>query len=1196
MFFLSLFIMATAAGIFDGITATINSVTIVNSAIAINGLLNEMNVIMFFLLPSIIGGTIFKDFENEMHSVTFSYPFKKWEYLSAKFLSGLTITILVMLCAALGIMLGSVLPGTNSELLGPFILMNYVQSFIYYLIPNLIFYGAIVFAVVTFTRNVSVGFITVLGLIILQSFAGVLTQDADNKILSAMLDPFGSQANSYYTEYWTIYERNENSLPFGEIIAYNRLLWTGIGVLIFGFVYRTFSFHQEAFSFNWFRKKEGQAVTKKNFGSIMSVKLPKVHLDFSFIENLKVSWTLSAFDFRYIIKSWAFIIITILGLLLSLATITVSSEIYGTDTLPVTWQMLEFPGLFFGLFTNLLTFLYAGMLIHRSRGSNADQLIHSTPAPNWVILFSKFLALVKMQAVLLLAVMFLGMGIQIFNGYYNFEIDQYLFQLFGINLIHVVIWGLLALFVHTFFKNFYIGFFILLVVSIGINFLDTIGIEQMIFKYNQAPGTAYSDMNGYGSSLGPYYIYKLYWLLLGAALYILALAFFRRGVPDSISERFNVAFKEFTPVLKILFSVFMIGFVAMGSWIYYVNNVKHENLSSKELEKRLADWEKNYGKFEGIPQPRIVDVKVDLDLYPESRDFEANGRYVLVNKTEVTIDSIHIDHGGFVTSFDFETDYEWVLEDDTMNYDIYQLSTPLSPGDSVIFTFNIKNKPNEIFRNNSPIRSNGTFINNSIFPRVGYNPASELSGEESREKYDLPPKERMAPPTDSASLRNTYIAYDADWIDFETTISTSPKQIAIAPGYLQKEWTEEGRRYFHYKMDVKMLNFYSYISAEFEIAKDSWNDIPIEVYYHKDHDYNVDRMIKGVKRGLEYYTEEFSPYQHKQVRIIEFPRTGGGFAQSFANTIPYSEAVGFIAAVDDENEDGVDYPFSITAHEVAHQWWAHQVIGANVQGATVMSESMSEYSSLKVLEKEYGAEKMRIFLKDALDSYLTGRTFESTKEKALIYNENQPYIHYNKGSLVMYALSDYIGEEKLHEALRAYIDDVAFQDPPYTTSLEFLSYLREATPDSLQYLLTDMFETITLYDNNVKDAGFSTNADSSYTVKLDFYSAKYRTSETGKRIYTNAEGDSLSLEVEGRRRPIQSLPLADWIDVGVFGTDEEGKEKVLYLKKHKISDIENSIEITVDELPLSAGIDPYNKLIDLDSNDNRRPLIEQKEE
>ncbi len=1195
MFFLSTLIMATAAGIFEGITASINSVTIVNSAIAINGLLNEMTVIMFFLLPSIIGGTIFKDFDNEMHSVTFSYPFKKWEYLGAKFLSGLTITIIVLSFAAIGIMLGSVLPGTNPELLGPFILMNYVQSFVYYLIPNLVFYGAIVFAVVTFTRNVSVGFITVLALIILQSFAGVLTQDSDNKILTAMLDPFGSLANNYYTEYWTIYERNENPLPFGDIILYNRLLWTGIGLLIFGFVYRTFSFEQEAFSFSFFRKKEGQAVTKKNFGSIMAVKLPKVNLNFSLIEQIKTAWIISNQDLKYIIKSWAFIIITIFGLLFSLATIAVSSEIYGTDTLPVTWQMLEFPGLFFGLFINLLTFLYAGMLIHRSRTDKIDQLVHSTPAPNWAILLSKFFALVKMQGVLLLGIMFLGIGIQIYGGYYNFELDQYLFKLFGIELVHVVIWGLLALFVHTFFKNFYIGFFVLLVFSIGLNFLDQIGVEQMIFKYNQSPGTAYSDMNGFGSSLAPYYIYKLYWLFLGVILYVLSIIFFRRGVPDSISERFYEASKAFSPTLKTVFSVCLIGFLSMGTWIYYVNNISNENLSSKQFEKRLADWEKNYGKFENIAQPRIVDVNVDLDIYPESRDFEARGKYILVNKTDVAIDSIHVDHGGFITEFGFEKPSELVLEDDSMNYDIYQLAEALQPGDSVVFTFSISNKPNGIFRNNSPIRANGTFVNNSLFPRIGYNPASELRGEESREKFGLPPKERMASQTDSVALQNNYIAYDADWIDFETTISTSPEQIAIAPGYLQKDWTENGRRYFHYKMDSKMLNFYSFISAKFEVAKDSWNDIAIEVYYHKDHDYNIDRMIKGVKRSLDYYTEEFSPYQHKQVRIIEFPRTGGGFAQSFANTIPYSEAIGFIAEVDEENEDGVDYPFSITAHEVAHQWWAHQVIGANVQGATVMSESMSEYSSLKVLEKEYGEDKMRIFLKDALDSYLLGRTVETTKEKPLIYNENQQYIHYNKGSLVLYALSDYIGEENMNAALSRYIDDVAFQNAPYTTATEFLSYLDEATPDSLKYLLEDMFRTITLYDNSVKEASFETLEDSTFKVDLEFYATKYRTSEEGKRSYKNTAGDSLSVEIEGRRRPLQSLPLEDWIDVGVFGVDEDGKETVLYLKKYKITEIENLVSITVDQKPVSAGIDPYNKLIDTDSNDNKRVLKEGKD-
>ncbi|MEX0719868.1 MAG: M1 family aminopeptidase [Balneolaceae bacterium] len=1186
--------MAVSAGLFESLTVSMNTITIVNSATYINEALNEMAIIAYFLLPAIIGGTIYKDYKYEMYPVIYSYPFAKWEYLLAKFLSGLCIALLVVVASAAGIFLGTVFPGTNPELLGSFKLLNYTQPFLYYIIPNMIFFGAIVFAVVTFTRNINVGFITILALFLIQIFAQNLTQDLDNKMLAAILDPYGFQANQYYTEYWTVFERNLNPLPWGELILYNRLLWTGLGIAIFGLVYRTFSFNQQPFSFNIFGKGKGEAVSKKNFGSILKISLPKVKIDLSFFQNLNLAWKISDADFKYVIKGWAFIIISLVGLLISLSVILLSGEIYGTDTLPVTWQMLALPGTFFSLFINILTFLYAGMLVHRSRTYKMDQLVHVTPTPNWTLLLSKFLALVKMQVVLLSIIMIAGIGVQTFNGFYNIEIGLYLFDLYAVSLIHVVIWGMFSLFFHSLFKNYYIGFILLLLISIGISFLGTIGIEQDIFKFNQGPGTNYSDMNGYGSSLAEYYVYKGYWLLLGIALYVLSIILFRRGMPGSLKERFQNAKREFTPTLKAVFTLSLIGFLAMGSWIYYVDNVKYEMISSKEYEKRSADWEKNYSKYKNAPQPRIISTNINLDLMPETRDFKAAGTYLLQNKTKVPIDSIHIDHNNFVSTFDFNQSYELVLEDDSMNYDIYQLSERLMPGDTLLFTFEVSNKPNEILRNNSPVLKNGTFINNSLFPRIGYQESQELSGTDARERYNLPPKERMAPPTDSVARMNNYISGDADWIDFETTVSTSPEQIAIAPGYLQDEWEESGRRYFHYKMDSTMVNFYSFISADFEVAVDSWNDVSIEVYYHADHDYNIDRMIKGVKESLDYYTANYSPYQHQQVRIIEFPRTRGSFAQSFANTIPYSEAVGFIAEVDSTNEDGIDYPFNITSHEVAHQWWAHQVIGANVQGATMLSESLSEYSSLKVLEKEYGERKMRIFLKDALDKYLTGRAFETKKEQPLIYNENQQYIHYNKGSLVFYALSDYIGEENLNAALSSYIDEVAFQEPPYTTSLELLDYLKDATPDSLQYLITDMFETITLYDNRVEEASWQEIENDEFQVDLTLQASKYKTGDTGQRIYKNNAGDSLAVEIAGKRQPVQSLPLEDWIEVGVFGLDEFGQEKMLYLEKHKFTEILNDLTITVDEQPTSAGIDPYNKLIDTISGDNRRAPSEKK--
>src|SRR5205823_1938782 len=115
--------------------------------------------------------------------------------------------------------------------------------------------------------------------------------------------------------------------------------------------------------------------------------------------------------------------------------------------------------------------------------------------------------------------------------------------------------------------------------------------------------------------------------------------------------------------------------------------------------------------------------------------------------------------------------------------------------------------------------------------------------------------------------------------------------------------------------------------------------------YHPDHPYNVDRMIEGVRATLAYCTKSFRPYGHSVIRIAEFPRYEQ-FAQSFINNIPFSEGVGFIARVRPNDESDVDYPYFVTAHEVAHQWWAHHVIGAEAKGATMRSESLAEYSAL----------------------------------------------------------------------------------------------------------------------------------------------------------------------------------------------------------------------------------------------------------
>ncbi|WP_053977736.1 ABC transporter permease/M1 family aminopeptidase [Mangrovimonas xylaniphaga] len=1192
IFFVLAFFMASAsAGIFDSVTVTTGSSRIVNSPIGIFNLYNALTIFIFFLFPSIIGISIYRDYKSEMHTILYSYPFSKANYLFAKFFSAIVVVTGIVFVIGIGMFIGFRFPGTNSELVAPFDLQSYLYTYLVYILPNVLLFGAIVFAVVTFTRNIAAGFITIVLLIFIQGLMEGLLSDSDNRALAAMLDPYGASAADYYVRYWTVAEQNEWHLPFKGLIIYNRLLWLGIASLIFGLVYKFFSFSQNAVSFS-FRKDKGERSVKRNFGGITKINLPKVSFDYSFLQNLKTMWKLSNMEFLYIVKSWPFISILIVGLIIVLISLSEIGNLFGTPTLPVTWKMLN-GGSAFVIAINICTFLYAGLLVHRGNITRMEDLIDVTPIPNWTLFLSKFIALLKMQLVMLAIIMASGMLFQIYNGYYNFEIGHYVYELFVLSFISYAIWAFLSMFVQTLMRNPYLGLFVLIVLAIGMPLLSLAGVEQAIFKYNQGPGYAYSDMNGYGDSFGLYMIYKLYWLFCGLVLLVFTALFWVRGLPDSFKERIQIAKRRLTLKMTILLSVFVIGFLALGFRIYYQNNILNTRISSKESELRTVEWEKTYKKYENAAQPRIVAVKANVNIFPKQLNFDASGEYVMINKTDVAIDSIFLNHNSYPSTFEFDKPNTLVSEDTIYNFDIYELKQPMLPGDSLTLSFTVKNKPNSLLEKNSPVRHNGTFINNfQIFPNLGYN-GGELQDNKIREKYDLPPNELKPMPTDSTALGNTYIGKDSDWVDFEATVSTSEDQIAIAPGYLQKEWTENGRRYFHYKMDSKILNFYGFNSAEYEVKKDTWKDVNLEIYYHKGHEYNLDRMMAGMKASLEYNTKNFSPYQHKQLRIIEFPRTGGSFAQSFPNTIPFSEGVGFIADVDETEEGGVDYPFAITVHEVAHQWWAHQVIGADVLGATMLSESLSEYVSLKVLEHQQGKSQMRKFLKEALDDYLTQRTFESKREKPLMYNDGQGYIRYQKGSLVFYAISDYIGEEKLNNALKAYVEKVKFQEAPYTTSVEMVDYIKEVTPDSLQYVIKDMFETITLYENRVADVTSTELENGKYQVDIHFQVSKYRNDEKGKRFFSDNGKDSLQYQSETMKKPEYSVPLADYIDIGIFGEEEVNgvkKETELYLKKQKITQIDNHISIIVDEKPVEVGVDPYNKLIDTNSNDNRKKL------
>lgn len=347
------------------------------------------------------------------------------------------------------------------------------------------------------------------------------------------------------------------------------------------------------------------------------------------------------------------------------------------------------------------------------------------------------------------------------------------------------------------------------------------------------------------------------------------------------------------------------------------------------------------------------------------------------------------------------------------NYRIYELATPMQPGERRQLRFETLLEERG-FPNDNPLTrivENGTCLNNyEIAPTIGMDRDGLLQDRAKRRKHGLPPELRPAKLEDEAANEFHYLRRDSDWVTAELTLTTDIDQTPIAPGYTVSDTVRDGRRTLVTRTDVPIMHFFSIQSARYAQKKDTWRDrdgktVELAVYYHPEHEHNVQRMLDAMKRSLEIFSERFSPFQFHQLRILEFPAYES-FAQSFANTVPYSERIGFIQNYDEQRSDEmIDLVTYVTAHEVAHQWWAHQIIGAYKQGMTLLSETLAQYSALLVMEALYGPEQIRKFLKGELDGHLRSRGGEILEELPLVRVENQPYIHSLSKGLTRHVLA-----------------------------------------------------------------------------------------------------------------------------------------------------------------------------------------------
>jgi ABC-2 type transport system permease protein len=1135
----------------------------INSPFAIAKTTVTCSLIWLLMAAVVAGDAAGRDVATGVHPLIWTAPISKAEYLGGRFLAALLINASLLLAVQGGIMVAVYSPGVDPVLIGPFRPAAYLTAYAFLALPNALIATAIQFSLALRAGRPMTGYLGSLLLFFMSFVVAMFLLLQGRQDLANLLDSIGVHfILSELSHLWTTIEKSTRLLALEGTVLTNRLLWLGIAAGSLALTYGRFRFEH--------RVEKGRGARRRNTSvpSAPSSHDPQpaslgtlsVPLARGFALHARQTLAIAAGSFRMVAWSWPGL--ALLGAIpfMTVPVILDQMELNGVPLVPVTGRVLGELTAPLGaemsrwVIVPLLIVFFAGELVWRERDAGLGEINDAMPGSDWAPILGKFLGLGLVLAAFMAMLTMAGMLAQAMMGYRDFQPALYLKTLFGLQLPEYLLFAALALVVHVVVDQKYIGHLAAILASVFIGLASLFGIEHNLLVYGAGPDWSYTEMSGFGASLGPWLWFKLYWAAWALLLVVAAKLLLVRGLERGLRVRLRLARGRFTRATAWTAAAAVALILTLGGFIFYNTNVRNEYLTASEAKERRAEYERRYGRYARVPQPRIAATKLHVEIHPRRREVELRGSYQLVNRSTTAIGSIHV---ATVRSVEtgavaFDRKAKLLPGSDDRGHRIYALERPLQPGDSLRLDFEVHVRPRG-FREHgadSSVVANGThFTNHDCLPAIGYQQSRELTSPADRRAYGLPPRPLIASIHDLEARKER-----GERMAFEAVIGTDGDQTAVAPGVLRRTWRDPatGRRYFHYASDAPIGSEQFFFSADYRLHEAKWNGVAIRIFHDPRHTANLERMVRGVRASLEYYTKQFGPYPYSYVSFVEHPGDGDGAGiHAVPAMLIWEEGFAFWNPKDEP--DGLDHPFAVVAHEMAHQW---TVPYANVEGAPVLSESLAWYYAMKVVEHSRGREHLRRLLTFMRHPH----PHPPIRRGEPLLRGLDPYLSYRKGPFALYALSESIGEERVNGALRRLLEKHRPEGAPLATTLDLYRELQAVTPPSFKPLLHDLFEVNTFWDFETEQATAKQTAPGTWQVTLDVKAAKVVFDEAGVETV---------------------LPMDEWVEIGVFAAAAEGHGELsaaLYLQKHRIRSGEQTITVTVRGKPVLAGIDPHHVL------------------
>ncbi|MCG7547522.1 M1 family aminopeptidase [Pseudoalteromonas sp. Of7M-16] len=1122
-------------------------------------LVREESIILMILAAIFVGRVAISNHIFSTQELIFCRPINHWAYhfarLSAIFIVVALLSCLTLITSVVCAYIGWQWQLLPSDVIGPFQWDFILSPLIIIMLPNALYYSLLFYAIgITFksqraVAGMSIALVVLTGLLLAWAEAARLHGGARLHEWLMLLDISAFSHIINQTVYWSIYEKQTQTLSLSPALLFNRCLWLLVTLAIFLGAIKVSLLHKRFVQFKRKQTFEPQS---------QDVHLNKeTHAIKKRPSNIWLLYRQVKFEVFHIVTKPSFWFVIGLSVFITL-WFPMESD-FGTPYWRVTYAMIEQLDAVLLIPIFMVLLFYCPELIWRERESGIGTILECYPIKNQLLWSAKFIAALFIVMAILAVSVSASVKLQLDSGIgiEAIELQQYLFSVGVVSATTVACLLSLTFFVHAISLNRATGTAVMAVLIIAFQFTPP------MLSFALFPTMVYSDLNGYGQSIFATIVYFIYWGSLSIILAILGYLLWPRGESPNLRARLSVLFRQLSKKDKHIILLSSVLFFASGSHIFY-NSVLSPSTEMQSIDDDTAvAYEKTFSSHRLKLPPTIQQVDIKADIYPKVPSIKAIVKLSLLNSQDIPINKMIVNTPLLTGSWEVKSEDGQLASSGLDVAHWFVFNEPLAPGDTAHIDIVVELAPN-MYDNMSQVVENGTFINNNeLFPVFGYDTSMYITDPDKRTEYGLTGEANVINQLNNSIFHNDPLI--GEYVTFRAELTTDAEQIAMAPGILTEHEVKGHRAKYVYTMEQPMVNYYSIQSFKLEAKHERHKGVDLSLYYHPDHAWNIDTMMDAAKDSLDYFSKEFGPYQHSELRIIEFPRYRQ-FAQSFANTIPFSEEIGF--RHDTRGAGVYNIPYFVTAHEVAHQWWGHQLAAANVEGAEMLIESLAEYSALQVVKEKYYHGALRQYKKYSLDAYLSARGGEP--EYPLYITASQSFVHYEKGALAMLALAQSIGESKLNQLLKKFIEQQSVSSK-FATTTDLITLINANINSKQQALVQDLFQEMTFYNLRIDSAyvGEKNTETGLYPVTVVVEASKYFADEYGKE--TEAE-------------------LEDSIELAVVAGNPEDVTRSLneyHRKEYPITSGLNTIVMHVyDPFGLYVIIDPYLYRIDKNTRDN----------